>query len=166
MEEADPGGEGSADLGRLYEELSGQLLKIVRGGVMAPDAVIEDACQVAWSRLVRHHGRVRAETVLAWLTITARREAFRLIDRDARERSLEAEMDRQGVREPVDPLGPEEVVLQREQIWGISRLPPRQERLMWLSALGFSRQEIADRERCTLRTLERQLFKARRALAA
>jgi len=53
------------DVGALYRSLSARLEHIVRRDVRAPDAVIEDACQLAWSGLVRHCGRVRRDTALA-----------------------------------------------------------------------------------------------------
>ena len=51
--------------------------------------MIEDACQVAWVRLLHHRQRVHRETVMAWLARTAVREAVRLLRRDRREASLE-----------------------------------------------------------------------------
>ena len=59
--------------------------------------MIEDACQFAWSRLLHHSDRVHRETALAWLATTAVREAFRLLRRDRRELSLDAELERRDV---------------------------------------------------------------------
>ena len=39
------------DVARLYVEEAVSVRRIVRMSVTAPPAVIEDACQVAWSRL-------------------------------------------------------------------------------------------------------------------
>ena len=155
------------EIARLYEELADRLEKIVRGRVHAPEAVIEDACQFAWSRLVHHRRRVDQDKALGWLAVTARHEALKLAEREEREGSLEEELERVGgLAEAPAALMPEDVVLRRERVSGIGSLPPRQQRLVWLVALGFSRQEIADRERCTVRALERQLLRARRRLAA
>jgi RNA polymerase sigma factor (sigma-70 family) len=166
MRSASEPDSGITDIAQLYAELSGPLEKIVRSGLHPPEAVLEDACQFAWSRLVHHRGRVRRETVLSWLAITARHEALKLIDREGRESSLEEELQRSGgLPRAIDAPFPEDVVLRREQLRRIDTLPRRQQRLMWLMVLGFSRQEIAERERCTVRTLERQLLKARRRLA-
>ena len=65
-------------------------------GVRAPDPVIEDACQFAWSRLVHHGDRVHRDTTLPWLVKTARHEAFKLIRREGRELSLDAALDASG----------------------------------------------------------------------
>ena len=78
------------DVDELYRALAGRLERIVRFDVRAPEPVVEDACQFAWSRLVDHCDRVRRETALSWLATTAVREAVRLIRRQARELSLDA----------------------------------------------------------------------------
>ena len=62
---------------QLYAERAAQLRQIVRCSVRAPDAVIDDACQVAWSRLLRRWGSVRREAILPWLVRTASRAALR-----------------------------------------------------------------------------------------
>src|SRR5204863_198167 len=81
-----PGGSGMASelvtqqgVDVLYRQLAPRLERIVRLDVRAPDVVIEDACQVAWSRLVHHCRRVRRETALPWLATTAVREAVRQV---------------------------------------------------------------------------------------
>jgi RNA polymerase sigma factor (sigma-70 family) len=170
----DPPVVGAAGLGELYEALAGRLQQIVRSDVRAPEPVVEDACQFAWSRLVHHADRVRREAVLSWLTKTAIHEAFKLIRRDRRELSLDLdlELDREldqpgaeatlGARTPL----PEELVEQRERLEMVRTLPDRQQRVMWMHALGLTYSEIAERADCTPRTVERQLMRARRAVRA
>src|ERR1700722_13274138 len=63
------------DVARLYVEEAVRVRRIVRMSVTAPPAVIEDACQIAWGRL--------------------------LIHRERRERSLEALLEQRG-RSAVD----------------------------------------------------------------
>jgi RNA polymerase sigma factor (sigma-70 family) len=137
---------GAGDVGELYGSLAGRLQQIVRLDVRAPDAVIEDACQVAWFRLLHHSHRVHRETVLAWLATTAAREALRLLRRDGR------------------PGTPHELIERRERLHEVERLPERQQRVVWLHALGLSYAEIALHEGCTRRTVDRQLLRARHAL--
>ena len=72
---------GAGDIGELYGAFARRLEQIVRLDVRASDAVIEDACQVAWCRLLGHGERVHRETVMAWLARTAVREAFRSLRR-------------------------------------------------------------------------------------
>ena len=57
---------------------------------------------------------------------------------------------------------PEEVVGARLRLELLRELPERQERLIWLQGLGFSYPEMATETDMTVRTVERQLMKARR----
>ncbi len=153
------------DIGELYRSLAGPLEQIVRFDVRAPDVVIEDACQFAWSRLVVHRGRVRREAALSWLAKTAVHEAFKLIRRANRCGSLDALLE-EGAHAAFASraAGPEDVFLDRERICELSDLPERQQRIVWLHALGFSYREISLETGCSERTVERQLLRARRRL--
>lgn len=149
---------GAGDIGDLYGALAGRLERIVRLDVRASDAVIEDACQAAWCLLLRHGDRVQRETVMAWLARTAVHEAFKSLHRCRREDALE------GADLASGQLPPEELVLQRERLSELAALPARQRRLLWLHASGLSYAEMAAQEKCTRRTVERQLLRARAAL--
>jgi RNA polymerase sigma factor (sigma-70 family) len=149
---------GAGDIGELYGALAGRLEQIVRLDVRASDAVIEDACQVAWCRLLGHGERVHRETVMAWLARTAVHEVFRSLRRCRREEALgDAEL-------ASNQRPPEELVLQRERLDQVAALPARQQRLVWLHAFGLDYAEMAAHEQCTPRTVERQLLRARRTL--
>src|ERR1700736_5613919 len=87
----------SLDVGDLYRAFSKRLERIVRVDVRAPDPVIEDACQFAWSRLVHHRARVRQETALGWLVKTAVHEAFKLAHRAGRDASPDEAIE-QGIK--------------------------------------------------------------------
>src|SRR5437588_9963338 len=111
------------DLDQLYRAISRRLERIVRLAVQAPDPVIEDACQFAWSRLVHHRTRVRRETALPWLVKTALHEAFKLLGRDRRERSLDAELEDRGELDTPDLRpGPFDLLEQREQLSRLTSL--------------------------------------------
>lgn len=160
--QAGPAVVGS-DLGQielLYRRLAPRLERIVRYDVRAPDAVIEDACQIAWCRLLHHRDRVHRQTALPWLATTAVREALKQSKRGARDLPLDA---LPGLPAPFAP-GPEELVEQFDQLRAVAILPARQRRLMWLQGLGFSYGEMAGREGCTKRTVERQVLRAKRAI--
>jgi RNA polymerase sigma factor (sigma-70 family) len=153
------------DVSELYAALSGRLEQIVRLDVRASDQVIEDACQFAWSRLVFHADRVRREAALSWLATTAIHEAFKLVRRDRRECSLDDELEHGGgseLRSSIPP--PDELLEQRERLALVRSLPERQQRMLWLHALGLSYSEIARYSGCTPRTVERQLLRAKRAV--
>jgi RNA polymerase sigma factor (sigma-70 family) len=172
MERAYPAASGDVDpglvddIGELYRSLSKSLERIVRAGVHGPEPVIEEACQFAWSRLVCHRDRVRRETALGWLTRTAVREAFRVTRQATRELSLDAGETAAEIHGQLLAPCPAELVEQRDRLAALSSLPRRQQRVLWLRGLGLSYEEIAVRERCTARTVERQLLHARTTLRA
>ena len=156
---------GAGDVGELYGQLARRLEQIVRLDVRASDAVIEDACQFAWSRLLHHHHRVQRETVMSWLARTAVHEAFKLLRRDRRELSLQTVAEGPVASTSTPPShSPQALAECRERLSGIGGLPERQQRVLWLHALGLSYAEIAKHEECTLRTVERQLLRARRRI--
>jgi RNA polymerase sigma factor (sigma-70 family) len=148
---------------RLYRDLSGPLERIVRRTVRSPDTVVDDACQFAWSRLIQHRARLREETALGWLARTAVHEAFKLSRRNSRELSLDEALD-QGIDPVATTPEPWELLAQRERVGLLAEIEPRPRRMIWLRALGFSYAEMAAHERCTPRTVERQLTKARSVL--
>ena len=149
--------------------------RIVRMSVTAPPAVIEDACQIAWSRLLIHRARLRRESARAWLVRVAIREVIKSIQRERRERSLEALLE-QGGRSAAGgsadagmtlptPALIEDLVEQKNRLESIRALPERQRRLLWLQGLGLSYREMAGETGMTRRTVERQLIRARSSLA-
>ena len=153
------------DIEELYRCFSAPLERMVRLDVRAPQTVIEDACQFAWSRLVHHADRIRRETALSWLTTTAVHEAFKLLRHCNRELSWEVAFENEGsslVHAPTRAT--DELFEQRERLAGISTLPWRQQRLVWLQALGLSYAEMAAHEGYTERTVERQLLRAKRTV--
>lgn len=154
------------DVDELYRLLSPRLRQIVRSDVRAPETVIEDACQIAWSHLIRHSERVHRETALSWLVTTAVREAFKLSRRERRELSLDAELDRTGeLPIPSAAPGPAELLELHDRLAEVELLPVRQQRLMWMHAAGLTYVEIAERTGDTRRTVERQLLRAKGRLA-
>lgn len=154
-----------AEVGALYARSEGEVRGHVRNGVTAPEAVIEDACQFAWCRLLHHRERVSRDRAVAWLVTTAVHEAFKLKRRAARELSLEALMaetdDLQLSRTAPSAHAALEPRLRLELL---GSLPERRRRLLWLQALGFDYREMAMRTDATVRTVERQLSKARAGL--
>lgn len=155
------------DVAQRYDELAPKLGSIVFRDVNAPAAVIEDACQFAWHRLLRHAHHIDPQGALSWLAKTAVREAIRLARRDARELSLEARLGETGELNFPDPRpGPFEQVESRERLQLVGKLPLRQQRVLWQRALGFSYEEIALEHGVTVRAVERQLQRGRSRLRA
>jgi DNA-directed RNA polymerase specialized sigma24 family protein len=61
---------------------------------------------------------------------------------------------------------PEELREPWRRLEELGCLPERQRRALWLHAAGFSYEEIATHERCSTRTVERQLARANHAVRA
>jgi RNA polymerase sigma factor (sigma-70 family) len=162
------------DVARLYVEEAISVRRIVRRSVAASPAVIEDACQVAWTRLVIHRARLRRESARAWLIQVAIHEVIRSIQRERRERSLEALLEHAGRPAPEGdadagmtlptPTLIEDLVEQKNRLESLQALPERQRRLLWLQGLGLSYREMAGATGMTRRTVERQLIRARSSL--
>lgn len=153
------------DVERAYQALARRLERVVALDVRAPAPVIEDACQVAWARLIDHAGAVSGESALPWLARTAAREACRMLRREQRELSLESDLEGGDWIVGSGPL-PYTRAEQRERLSLLDALPVRQQRLMWLHAVGLSYGEIARVAGCTPRTVERQLLRAKRKIRA
>jgi RNA polymerase sigma factor (sigma-70 family) len=155
--------ETALPVAELYRELSQRLEQIVRFDSRAPESVVEEACQVAWGRLMDHRHRVRREGALSWLARTAVREALRLRHRDGRCLPLEVTLEEESAPDAATLPGPDELFERRERLASIRQLPERQQRVLWLHALGLTYVEIARHTGDTTRTVERQLLRARRA---
>ena len=151
---------------RVYARLAPRLQRIVGHNVRAPDCLIEDACQIAWSRWVAHRDEVAPGSTLGWLSTTATREAVRLLRQQARYVSLEGEVEQGGtvVGFPARAPGPEQVAEFRDRLAEVRQLPTRQQRAVWLQSFGYGYQEIAARTGSSRRSVERTLLKARRRL--
>ena len=151
-----------ADADLSCADLDRRLREIVAFNVRAPGPLIEDACQTAWLRLTRRRDDLAPRAVLPWLVTTATREALRLLRRAERELSLDVLM---GPRPWASSApGPEAVIELRSRLSELGALNRRQQRLIWLQGLGFSYEEMAGREGNTLRTIERQVLRARGVL--
>ncbi|MFL5864112.1 MAG: RNA polymerase sigma factor [Solirubrobacteraceae bacterium] len=162
---SDDGVGRMAEVGALYAGTAGLVRCHVRSGVAASEAVIDDACQFAWSRLLHHRDRVSGDRVVAWLVTTALHEAYKLTRRAQREVSLEGLAAETGdLHLGRGAPSPPEIVEPRLRLEVLDALPERQRRLIWLQGLGFDYGEMATRTGASVRTVERQLTKARRTL--
>jgi RNA polymerase sigma factor (sigma-70 family) len=153
------------DLGELYAALAPRLERIVGMDVRAPGTVIEDACQLAWGRLVHHRHRVRRDGALSWLATTAIHEAFGVLRRQRKCDSLEGTLETYGDAAMLGfAPGADEQWELRERLERIATLPERQQQMLWLHGLGYNYVEIAASTGCTVRTVERQLLRAKRKM--
>jgi len=146
------------DLATLYPGLAPRLKQVLNRTVDAPPAIREEACQLAWGRLVSHHGEIEPQHALGWLATTARREVIRML-----RESDELEPLDPGV--PAPPQGsPPALVEARQRLAELANLPQRQQQIIWLRGVGYASTEIASHTGDTPRTVERQLALARRNL--
>ncbi|MGI9184248.1 MAG: RNA polymerase sigma factor [Solirubrobacteraceae bacterium] len=152
----------SQEMAARYRELNPSLRRIVGFNVHAPEALIEDACQVAWSRLLRRAGTIDRDKTLAWLVTTATREALRLLRRADRELPLET-LTQAGAQPRLVPA-PDQTVELRARLDAIGALPLRQQRLVWLQGFGLSYAEMSGYTGSSLRAVERQLLRAKQTL--
>ena len=154
------------DVAALYDREGVRVRRLVRLNVSAPEAVVEDACQVAWLRLLCDPARVRRTAATRWLVTVAVREALRGARRTARDLSLDALLAEAGPAShvPAATSTVDDIAEQHERLAAIEDLPERQRRLVWKRGLGFTYQEMAHETGDSVRTIERQLDKARRNL--
>jgi RNA polymerase sigma factor (sigma-70 family) len=152
-------GSTGGDEAVLCAEHNERLIRTVRRAVRTTDENVEDACSFAWMQLMRYQPR-RGPTLFAWLKTVAVREAIRLDRRDRRSTPVD------DINEALFPSSdsPETQVEARDRLEAVTQLPDRQRRILALKAGGYSYREIADRTGDTIRTVERQLLRARQRI--
>jgi RNA polymerase sigma factor (sigma-70 family) len=129
--EGDPAG-----LERMVHLLTPTLWQLVRSYGLSRTAA-EDAVQTTWLNLVRKADTVREpRAVLGWLSITARREAWRLVRADGRAAAMEPAMITNLGDQPAGDAvaSPETVAVASEtarRLWRfVAMLPERCRRLL------------------------------------
>jgi RNA polymerase sigma factor (sigma-70 family) len=125
---------------------------------------VEDACSFAFVQLLRY--QPSRERVFSWLLTAAVREAVKLDQRGRRDRRLPAREDG-GELEPVDERANPELWLETlaalEAI-AAADLTARQARIVALHASGHTYESISETLGLSVRTVERQLLRARQKL--
>lgn len=156
----------------LFTQHAATVQGLVRARVSACPALVEDACQTAWERLCMHPEVDPAQAgAVRWLVVTATREAWRRA-RNAHEELVGNWLGDAGEQELPEPAGlssdPCELVLGRERhadrVALLAKLTSRERRYLALHGIGLSYVEIAATEGSTVRTVERQILRARRRL--
>ena len=127
--------------------------------VVATDEIVEDACSIAWSKLLRRPDIHLGTDGFWWLYRVATREVWRLTNQARRERGLSAQDDGPAVDADVAATVERHLMLR-----GLHELPERQARLLFLHGCGFTYAEIAGLTGATRRTVDRQLRRARERL--
>src|SRR4051794_15755166 len=132
------------------------LERTVARHVVATTAVIEDACSIAWTKLLRRPDIHLGSDGFWWLYRVAVREVWRLTQEARRPRGLEVEPA------AVDDVA--ELAERRQTLRSLDELPARQARILVLHGCGFTYAEIARMTGATYRTVDRQLRRARERL--
>jgi RNA polymerase sigma factor (sigma-70 family) len=149
-----------ADLYRCHHQA---LLIAVSQAINGSSALIEDACQTAWTILVRR--QPERASVLAWLYVVAVHEAYRLSRierRDAHLEDLALDCDWQQVLADRGTL--EDQIEALEALRALANLPDRERRDLTLRVAGFKYREIAEMTGRTYTNVNKHLVKARALL--
>jgi DNA-directed RNA polymerase specialized sigma24 family protein len=131
------------DEDELYRHHHHELQRAVAHAIYAPRELIEDACQNAWTIMLR--AQPDRDSIFGWLYVVAIREAYRLCERDRRHLHLEAMLP-EGSWDAViaDAFSIDDILEAREALAILARLPDRQRSDLTLLVAGFSYVEIAE----------------------
>jgi DNA-directed RNA polymerase specialized sigma24 family protein len=152
----------------LYLQYSGPLRRAVRRAVNASDATIEDACQFAWTQLLRR--QPARPHVFGWLRTTAVREAWALSAGETRCTSLDITIgEREESTSVVEAVAGTDIELTldaRNVLRAIARLRPKHRYAISRLAAGLSYEEIQAESGLSYTQVNRHLARARAALRA
>src|SRR5215207_4048729 len=131
-----------SDEAELYQRHHQALLIAVSNAINGSNALIEDACQSAWTILLRR--QPDRGSVFAWLYVVAIHEAYRLSAIERRELQLE-DLAIEGEWETIltGRVTIEAQLEALEALRALAALPDAQRRDLSLRVAGFSYREIA-----------------------
>jgi RNA polymerase sigma factor (sigma-70 family) len=155
------------DEAELFAEHSEQLLRIVRSVVAAPEALIEDACSMAWEQFMRYQPE-RGPTLVGWLRVVAVREAWRLSKIQRGHPALEelVHPKAQARGETWEAIIPgtsdtERQLEAKRALAVLAELPEKQRRYFSLNVGGYSYDEIMRATGATYTNVNKHLARAR-----
>ena len=145
-----------------------ELLRAVRRALTGPDAMIEDACSFAWCQLLSNDQVELDNHAFGWLYCVAIREGYRLADKARRAPPMGVRSDLvvdaiQG-SDPAEASSRRVTHMQRAAL--VRQIAPRKRQLVLLQAAGFTYVEISQITGDSIRTIDRQLRRARRTIRA
>jgi DNA-directed RNA polymerase specialized sigma24 family protein len=148
----------------LYRRHHHDLRRAVTHAVNAPPELIEDACQNAWTIMLR--AQPARTSIFGSLYVVATRETFRLCERERRHIHLETILPN-GSWDAViaDAFSIDDILEAREAVTILAGLPERQRTDLTLLVAGFSYREIAHMIGGRTHTnVNKSLVKARRRI--
>lgn len=157
----------TTDIAEYYAREAMSLQRALARAVVAPTAMIEDACSHAWYQLLHHDEIELGPGGFWWLYVCAKREVYRLSGRARREPAggepIELpEEPTQAVEDVSDTV--ERRAEHEARLTLLDMLSERRRQMVVLQAAGFSYEEIAQVSGDSLRTVERQLLRGKRTL--
>jgi RNA polymerase sigma factor (sigma-70 family) len=155
----------------LYAEKRGYLLAIARRNALS-EADAEEALQEAFAAFIVHFNPERGAPPLAWLTLTLKRQCWRLRREAHLERRVGQEAERGGqelgsVIKSIPSPGPEleeRLVEHDEDHRRLARLKVDERAALCLQAAGYSYHEIGERRGWTYTKVNRCITEGRAAL--
>jgi RNA polymerase sigma factor (sigma-70 family) len=152
------------DEAELYARYAPRLVRIVARQVRTSSANVEDACSHAWLQMLRY--QPARETLLSWLVRTGTREAVKLDRRARRGELFDGQAESESLNSHSRPIDLRLDLLAARDAIADARLRPREVELLAAHLAGYSYTEIAAAKDITLRTVERQLLRAKHKLCA
>ena len=149
----------------LYRRHHQALLIAVSNAINGSDALIEDACQTAWTILMRR--QPDRASVFAWLYVVAIHEAYRLSAIERRETRLSSRRadHRDGEDLVADPHTLDDALEALEALLALAALPARQRADLTLKIAGYTYEEIRIlTDGRTFTNVNKSLVKARRRI--
>ena len=145
----------------LYHRHHQHLVRAISVAVNASTEIIEDACQTAWTTLLRR--QPNRPTVWSWLYVVALHEAYRLAGIERRELHI-ADLSPQLAwdNRTTTRVSLDDQLEARDALRAVAQLPPRQRHDLTLFVAGFSYHDIAQMTGArTYTNVNKHLAKAR-----
>jgi DNA-directed RNA polymerase specialized sigma24 family protein len=164
----------SDEIAELYRRHHRDLQRAVAAAVRAPREVVEDACQNAWTIMLR--SRPRRETWFAWLRVVAVRQAWEQCARTRNERPAGAftspDASEVGAYEFPEPPAetrdiPDQVadrIQHVQRLADLGAIKPQDRRTLYLIGLGYRYTEIMEITGASYTAVNRRITEGRRAL--
>jgi DNA-directed RNA polymerase specialized sigma24 family protein len=162
------------EVAHLYRWHHHDLRRAVASTVRAPRELIEDACQNAWTIMLR--SQPRRATWFAWLRVVAIHEAWQQCARSRNERPAGAFISPDasdiGAYEHPDPPAdtrdiPDQVadrIQHTQRLADLAAIKPNDRRTLYLRGLGYRYTEIMQITGASYTAVNRRITEGRRAL--